>query len=143
MRVFSTASVISFAICGVLLGFATSVSAEPLHKGRHHHAIVHSHRDVTRVKVVRPTPVRTISTVSTVSLPLGFVSFLHEGETFYYSDGVYYQRQPKGFVIVKPRIGFRVATLPRGYTVVREGGATFYRANNVRYKRVGGFYIVV
>jgi len=143
MRVFSTASMISFAICSVLLGFATSVSAEPLHKSKHRHAIVHSHRAVTRVKVVRSTPVRTISTVSTVSLPLGSVSFLHEGENFYYSDGVYYQRQPKGIVIVKPRSGFRVATLPRGYTLVREGGATFYRVNNVRYKRVDGYFVVI
>lgn len=145
MKFFSTASVIGCTLGCAMLIAAPSVSAEPLHKSNHRHAVLHTHRPVTKV-VVRPTPIRTVTTVSAFSLnrlPVGYVRFLHDDETFYYSEGVYYQKRSHGFVIAKPRAGFRVATLPRGYRIIRDGNATFYNYNNVRYRKVDGFFIVV
>ncbi|GJM13657.1 MAG: hypothetical protein DHS20C12_20600 [Pseudohongiella sp.] len=146
MKLLSTASAIGFTVSCAFLFAATSVNAEPIRKNYHRHGVVHTHRVINRVAVVRPTTIRTVTTVaafSLSSLPAGYVRFLHDGETFYFSDGVYYRKQPHGFVTVKPRAGFRVATLPRGYRVIRDGGATFYSYNNVRYRKVGGFFIVV
>ena len=110
----------------VMLLATPSVSAEPLYKSNHRHAVVHKHRVVNKVAVVRPAPIRTVTTVSAFSLnrlPAGYVRFLHDNETFYYSEGVYYKKKSHGFVIAKPRVGFRVVTLPRGYRIIRDGNA--------------------
>jgi len=117
MKTFSAASLTGCALaCGMLLA-APSLSAEPIHKSNHRHVVVHSPRVVNRVVVVRPAPIRTVTKVSAFSLnrlPAGYVRFIHDGETFYFSEGVYYKKQSHGFVIVKPRSGFRLAVLLRG-----------------------------
>ena len=146
MKFFSTASVIGCSLSCAMLLATSSVSAEPLHKSNHRHAVVHTHRVVNRAAVVRAIPIRKVTTVSAFSLnrlPVGYVRFLHGDETFYYSEGVYYQKRSHGFVLAKPRVGFRVATLPRGYRIIRDGNARFYDFNNVRYRKVDGFFIVV
>lgn len=145
MKFFSTASVIGWTLGWAMLIVAPSVSAEPLHKGNSRHAVLHMHRAVNKA-VVRPAPIRAVTTVSAFSLnrlPAGYVRFLHDDETFYYSEGVYYKKRSQGFVIAKPRVGFRVAALPRGHRIIRDGKATFYNFNNVRYRKVDGFFIVV
>lgn len=146
MKLFSTASVIGCTLSCAMLLAATSVSAEPLRRGNHRYTVVHTHRVVNKVVVVRPFPIRAVTTVSAFSLnrlPAGYVRFLHEDETFYYNEGVYYKKKPHGFVLVKPRAGFRVAVLPSGYRVIRDGGATVYGFNNVRYRKRNGFFVVV
>lgn len=146
MKFFSIANVIGCTMSCALLLATPSVSAEPLHKSNHRHAVVHTHRVVNKIAVIRPAPIRTVTTVSAFSLnrlPVGYVRFLHDDETFYYSEGVYYKKKSHGFVIVKPRVGFRVAALPSGYRIVRDGSATFYSFNNVRYRKIDGFFIVV
>ena len=145
MELFSTAS-ITMALCSALLVTAPSVSAEPLHKRNHKYAVVHTHSFANKVVVARPAPIRMMTTVAAFNLkrlPIGYVHFLHNDETFYYSDGVYYKKKPHGYVVVKPRAGFPVAALPRGYRIVRDGRATFYSFNNVRYRKVNGFFVVV
>jgi hypothetical protein len=56
----------------------------------------------------------TVAAVGLNRLPIGKVRFLHNDETFYYSDGVYYKKKPHGYLLVKPRAVFRVAALPGG-----------------------------
>ena len=146
MKFLSAAHMIGCALGCTLLFSATGAAADPLHRNHHRHAGAHTHRVVNKVVVARSAPSRTVTTVSAFSLnslPAGYVRFLHDDETFYYSEGIYYQKKPHGFIIVKPRAGFRVATLPRGYRVLRERGATCYSFNNVRYRKHGSFFVVV
>lgn len=146
MKMFSAARLTGCALACFMLLSTTAANADPLHKSKHRHVVAHKHRVVPKVVVARPTPIRTITTVSAFSLnslPVGYVRFLHEGDTYYYSNGVYYERRPHGYVIVKPKIGFRVAALPSGYRIIREGNATFYSFNNVRYRKLDGVFVVV
>jgi len=141
MKLFSAASMTGTLFCALLVT-APSVSAEPPHKSNHRHAVVHANK----VVVARAAPIRMITTVSAFSLnrlPIGKVRFLHNDETFYYSDGVYYKKSPHGYVVIKPRAGFRVAVLPKGYRVIRDGSAIFYSFNNVRYRKMKEFFVVV
>ncbi|PCI78565.1 MAG: hypothetical protein COB20_06500 [SAR86 cluster bacterium] len=145
MKLLSVASMAAALGCALLLT-TPSVNAEPLHKSNHRHAVVHTHRVVNKVVVARPAPILSVTTMSAYNLnrlPAGYVRFLHNDDTFYYSEGVYYKKKPHGFVLVKPRAGFRVASLPSGYRIVRSGGATFYSFNNVRYRKINGFFVVV
>ena len=98
-----------------------SLAKETSHKNNHRHAVVHTHRVVSKVAIARPAPIRTVTKVSAFSLnrlSAGYVRFLHDDETFYYREGVYYKKKPHGFVIAKPRVGLCVATLSRGYRIV-------------------------
>jgi len=145
MKLFSTAS-ITIALCSALLVTAPSVSAEPPHKRNHKHAVVHPHSFANKVVVARLEPNRINTTVAAVGLnllPIRKVRFLHNDEFFYYSDGVYYKKKPHGYVLVKPRAGFRVAALPRDYRVVRDGSVKSYSFSNRRYRKMNGFFLVV
>ena len=105
-----------------------------------------THSVANKVVVARPAPIRTITTVSAFSLNrllIGKVRSLYNGETFYYSDGVSYKKKPHGYVLVKPRAGFRVAALPRDYRVVRDGSVKSYSFSNRRYRKMNGFFLVV
>ena len=142
MKLSRTTGLIACALGCTLLFSATTAAAEPLHRHYHKHG-VHTHRVVNKVVVTRPAPVRTVAALSLASLPVGYARIVHDGDTYYFSEGRYYQKRSHGFVVVTPRAGFRVTTLPRGYTVVRERGVTFYSFNNVRYRKVDGLFVVV
>ena len=90
MKLFSAASMTGTLFCALLVT-APSVSAEPPHKSNHRYAAVHANK----VVVARAALIRMITTVSAFSLsrlPTGYLRFLHNDETFYYSDGVYYKK---------------------------------------------------
>ena len=116
-------------------------------QARPHH---HSHKRVVveRHVVVKPAPVRTAikrvaaSTVLRV-LPTNHVRVVHLGETYYYHDGIYYIREPRGYVVIKPIAGIRIASLPSGYVTIRSGRGTLYRFNETYYRKDNGFFIVV
>ena len=84
-----------------------------------------------------------VAAVGLNRLPIGKVRFLHNEKFFYYSDGVCYKKKPHGYVLVKPRAGFRMAALPRGCRVVRDRSVKLYSFNNVRYRKINGFFVVV
>ncbi len=145
MKLFSATNVTAALACALLMS-APSVSAESLRKSNHRHVVVHTHRAANKVVVSRAAPIRTVaiaSAVSMKSLPVGYVRFLHGDEMFYYNEGVYYTKKPSGFVVVKPRAGFRVAALPSGYRTIRDRGVTFYSFNKIRYRKLDGFFVVV
>jgi hypothetical protein len=51
---------------------------------------------------------------------------------FFYRGGVFYDRGPRGYVVVTAPIGARVDVLPRGYRIIRH--------NRLRYYLFGGIY---
>lgn len=135
MKLFPLVTTVSLVL---VLGM-TSAQARPFH---------HTHqRVVERHVVVKPAPVRTaVSRLASAVLnvlPPNHVRVQHHGETYYYHDGIYYLRQPHGYVVVRPVAGLRVASLPSGYVTVRRGRNPLYRFNDVYYRRDNGFFIVV
>jgi hypothetical protein len=124
----------------LLLGMS-SVQASP------HHRHIHKHVVVERKLVVKPAPVRTaiarVATATLRTLPVGHVRVVHSGRTYYMHDGIYYVKEPHGYVVVQPVAGIRLASLPRGFVTVRAGADTLYRYNDVYYRRTNGVFIVV
>ncbi|MCI5106747.1 MAG: DUF6515 family protein [Pseudomonadales bacterium] len=120
-----------------------SVDADPLPPAHSHHKTVVVKREV----VVQPTPLRSVVALAlgdTVTrLPVGHLRLEHRGQAYFYHDGLFYQRQGRGFVVVRPVAGMRISKLPRGYTTVRTGNTVIYRYRHSSYRRVNGFYVVV
>lgn len=52
---------------------------------------------------------------------------------YFYRDGYFYDRGPRGYVRIGAPIGARIVFLPRGYEIVRVGRARFYVFGGVYY----------
>lgn len=130
----------------VLLVAVSTAQARPLHHAVHRHVVVEKnivHRNV----VVRPAPIRTtrnhLTTVRLAALPAGYSRLVHNDIAYYYVNGVYYVREPSGYVQVRPVAGIKLVSLPSAYTRIRVGSENLYRVNNTNYRKVNGFFIVV
>ncbi|MEQ8952769.1 MAG: DUF6515 family protein, partial [Gammaproteobacteria bacterium] len=113
----------------------------------HPQRVVHRTVVVERDVVVKPAPVRAAIAATTTavlrSLPAGHTRLVHAGKTYYFHDGIYYVREPRGYVVVKPVSGIRLTSLPRGYVTVRVGNDLHYRYRDISYRKLGGVFIVV
>jgi hypothetical protein len=69
-------------------------------------------------------------------LPRGHRPVVVKNVTYYYHDGVYYRRAPRGWVVVAPPYGAVVPAIPRTRRVVLVKGATYYVDNDVYYRPV-------
>ena len=131
--------------CSVLFA-VSSAQARPVHHISHRHVLA-GNNDVHKKVIVRPAPVRSkyyhLTTVRLRTLPAGFVRLVHNDDTYYYANGLYYVEEPLGYVQRSPVVGLRVASLPPAHTRIRIGTETLYRYNNTHYRKINGFFIVV
>lgn len=131
-------------LAGLILALGSPVAQA--HPGPHRH--LHGNTVVVqRNVVVDPAPVRnlvarTVGEVVTV-LPASHIRVSFQGRTWFVDDGVFYSRHPRGYVVVQPVAGLRLASLPRGYTTVRSGRTVHYRYRGITYRRVNNYFVVV
>ena len=88
-----------FALTGILsLALVTTAQARPV---RHVHVkpVVHTERVV--VKTVPSYRVINVLATPRITLPLTATRVLHKGEYYYYHDGVYFKKEPRGYVVVR------------------------------------------
>jgi len=67
------------------------------------------------------------------SLPFGYRTFHHHGDSYYYRHGIWYRHAAAGFIVVIPPFGIVVPALPPYYTTVWVGGIPYYYAGGVYY----------
>lgn len=76
-------------------------------------------------------------------LPRGYAE-VHVGRDHYYTNrGVFYQRGPRGYVVVHAPRGAVIRTLPPHYTRIYVGSSVYYRYGDVYYQPVRDGYVVV
>ena len=71
-----------------------------------------------------------------VVLPAGHRPVVVRQVTYYYHDGAYYQRAPRGYVVVAAPHGAVVPVIPARHRIVVLRGATYYEDDGVYYRRV-------
>ena len=64
-------------------------------------------------------------------------------KTYFVSQGVYYERRGRNYVVVKAPVGLRVAALPAGYVVKRVGPRRYYFVGGTYYVKRGNQFEVV
>lgn len=79
------------------------------------------------------------------NLPEGFITIGVGRETYYYSDGVFYQKvnRLQKYVVVPPPIGGIVFSIPQGYQLVLIHGVAYYEYGGTFYKQVLNGYKVI
>lgn len=76
-------------------------------------------------------------------LPLAAATLIIAGTTYYYGEGVYYQRTGSQYVVIPAPVGAVVTTIPPGYQPVIIDGTTYYTINDVTYMYTPyGFQVV-
>ena len=76
-------------------------------------------------------------------LPLSAAMLFIAGVTYYYCEGVFYQRRVNTYVVVPAPVGAVVTTVPTGAQVIVVDGVPYYTVNNVTYMYTPYGYQVV
>ena len=77
-------------------------------------------------------------------LPDGYRRFEVRGHPFFYFEGVFYDDESSGYVIVAPPVDADVPDLPPGSETVEVGGVVYYYAAGAFYiQQADGSYIIV
>lgn len=92
------------------------------------------HRVVGRSRVVRVE-----------HLPNHYETVVVRKNTYFYHNGFFFKRGPRGYAIIKPPIGARIRVLPLGYTIVKFGGLSYYYLNGAYYNYIPSenVYVVI
>ena len=67
----------------------------------------------------------------------------HKGLNYYYSNRNYYTYSGGRYIVIQPKIGFRINTLPVGYVNVRFNNKHYFWSNGVFYTQVNNEYEVI
>jgi len=78
-----------------------------------------------------------------VGLPRGYAEVRVGRDRYYTNRGVFYQRGPHGYVVVRAPRGAVIRTLPPHYTRIYVGPTVYYRYGDVYYQPVRDGYVVV
>lgn len=78
-----------------------------------------------------------------VNLPRGYTEVRVGRDRYYTHRGVYYQRGPRGYVVVRPPRGLIVRVLPPHCSRIYVGSSVYYRYGDVYYQQAPKGYVVV
>lgn len=129
-----------FTLVFFVSGFAISVRAQRV-VVRPRTVVVtkHSPRVVTKTYYHRPRYGYVVTKV-----PGRTTVIRHGGVAYHCHQGIYYVKQPAGFVVVSPAFGLGVTVLPRGYSRIVVAGVPYFYYYGVFYRPVNaGGYVVV
>lgn len=76
-------------------------------------------------------------------LPGRFVKIAFGGLSYYYVNGIFYQKRDRGYVVVAAPRGAVVSKLPHGHKVIVDNGMRYYTFNGAYWKHAPAGYIVV
>ncbi len=78
-------------------------------------------------------------------LPPHYETIVVHKKNYFYHNGFFYNRGPRGYVVIGAPIGARLRVLPLGYTIVKFGGLSYYYLNGAYYNYIPSenVYVVV
>ena len=98
------------------------------------------HNRVPSTKVTYKTPMRKV--VSVRSVPNRKV-IIYKGQDYYYANNKYYTQSRGRYIVIAPKIGFRLNSLPSNYKRVNYNNYNYYNAQGVFYVQTNNEYEVV
>jgi len=95
---------------------------------------------VSSKRVVYKTPVKKVVSVRTV--PNKKV-VKYQGQNYYYSNNKFYTSSRGRYIVIAPKIGFRINTLPTNYSRAYFNNVSYYNVSGTFYSQIGTEYEVV
>ncbi|WP_405571122.1 DUF6515 family protein [Winogradskyella sp. Asnod2-B02-A] len=97
-------------------------------------------RRVSSTKVTYKKPTRKV--VSVRSLPKRTV-INHKGQNYYYANNKFYTQSRGRYIVIAPKVGFRIKVLPPNYKRIRFNTHNYYNVNGTFYIQINNEYEVV
>lgn len=95
---------------------------------------------VSSNRVIYKTPKKKVVSVRTV--PSRTV-IKHRGQNYYYSNNKYYTQSRGRYIVIAPKIGFRINVLPANYRQIRFNNRNYFNVNGTFYINTNNQYEVV
>ena len=78
-------------------------------------------------------------------LPPHYETIVVHKNNYFYNNGFFYRRGPRGYAVIGAPIGARIRVMPLGYSVIKFGGLSYYYLNGVYYNFIPSenVYVVV
>jgi len=67
----------------------------------------------------------------------------HSGQNYYYANNTYYTQSRGRYIVIAPKVGFRVKVLPTNYRRVHFNNNNYYNVNGIFYTQTNNEYEVV
>lgn len=67
----------------------------------------------------------------------------HKGVNYYYANNKFYTLSRGRYIVIAPKIGFRIKVLPSNYSMVRFNNLNYYNAQGIFYIQINNEYEVV
>ena len=99
-----------------------------------------ANKRVPSTKVTYRKPTKKV--VSVRSLPNRTI-ITHRGQNYYYANNKYYTQSRGRYIVIAPKVGFRIKVLPPNYRRVRFNTMNYYVAQGVFYVEINNEYEVV
>ncbi|WP_247656636.1 DUF6515 family protein [Maribacter sp. MMG018] len=95
---------------------------------------------VSSKKVVYRTPKKKVVSVRTIPNKKVIV---HRGQKYYYANNKFYTQSRGRYIVIAPKIGFRINTLPPNFTRIRFNNHIYFNVSGTFYTQVDDGYEVV
>ncbi|MEO9476752.1 MAG: DUF6515 family protein [Cyclobacteriaceae bacterium] len=95
---------------------------------------------VPSTKVVYKTPQKKVVAVRTIP---NKTVVNHKGQNYYYANNKYYTQSRGRYIVIAPKVGFRVKVLPANYKWIRFNSRNYYYAQGIFYVQINNEYEVV
>ncbi|WP_055446002.1 DUF6515 family protein [Lacinutrix mariniflava] len=67
----------------------------------------------------------------------------HKGQNYYYANNKYYTQSRGRYIVIAPKVGFRIKTLPANYKRVQFNNGFYFNVNGTFYTQTNNEYEVV
>lgn len=91
-------------------------------------------------KVTYKTPKKKVVSVRTVP---NRTVVKYKGQNYYYANNKYYTQSRGRYIVIAPKVGFRIKVLPTNYKRVRFNSHNYYNVHGIFYTQVNNEYEVV
>ena len=99
-----------------------------------------SNRRISSTKVTYKTPKRKVVSVRTVP---NRSLIKHNGQNYYYANNKYYMQSRGRYIVIAPKVGFRIRVLPANYRRVVYNNRTYFNVSGIFYTQINNEYEVV
>ncbi|MGB5418237.1 DUF6515 family protein [Algibacter sp.] len=97
-------------------------------------------RRVSSTQVTYKTPKKKV--VSVRNVPNRAV-INHKGQNYYYSNNKYYTQSRGRYIVIAPKVGFRIKTLPPNYKQIRFNNHIYFNVSGIFYTQINNNYEVI
>ena len=131
-----------------LLALTTQVLAQKKHvsntkeitKTTKRTVAIKNNKKISSNKVTYKTPKKKV--VSVRNVPNRSV-VTHKGQNYYYANNKYYTQSRGHYIVIAPKVGFRIKVLPTNYKRVQFNNHFYFNVNGIFYTQTNNEYEVV